>query len=192
MIRAAAAKHLSKVLIPSTEIIIPHLSIQTRFYRGGSDEGSSGNLTNEELLLQEKAQQKYDSIYERHIRLPKIESEETKPEGYENLSQEEAELEMRKKRLIYRSKQRGWLEVDLLLGTWAYENVGSLTKDELDEFENFVNMETIDIYNIVTLRAGVPEEMKIAQKIQDWVKCSPLGKADPEAYKNVKIERNLT
>ena len=26
---------------------------------------------------------------------------------------------VRRKRLVYRSKQRGWLEVDLLLGTWA-------------------------------------------------------------------------
>jgi len=193
MMRLTALKHLSKVLTPSSEITIPLLSRSARFYRGGSDEGSTGSLTKTELLLQEKAQQKYDSIYERHTRLPTIDNNTPAPEGYENLSQEEAELEMRKKRLIYRAKQRGWLEVDLLLGTWASENVEKLsTKEELDEFENFVNMETIDIYNILTLRAGVPEEMKLAQKIQDWVKSSPLGKADPEMYKNVKIERNLT
>jgi len=28
---------------------------------------------------------------------------------------------VRRKRMIYRSKQRGWLEADLLLGTWAVE-----------------------------------------------------------------------
>ena len=48
----------------------------------------------------------------------------------------------RQKRLIYRSKQRGWLEVDLLLGTWASQNVKKLNEQELDQFEAFVNMET--------------------------------------------------
>ena len=69
----------------------------------------------------------------------------------------ELEHEIRQKWLIYRSKQRGWLEVDLLLGTWASENVPNLSSGELDEFEAFVNMYTIDIYNIVTLRTEIPE-----------------------------------
>ena len=30
----------------------------------------------------------------------------------------------------------------------------------MDQFEEFVNMETIDIYNVITLRLDVPEEMK--------------------------------
>lgn len=29
----------------------------------------------------------------------------------------------RRKRMIYRSKQRGWLEADILLGSWAVSNV---------------------------------------------------------------------
>merc|ERR1712085_235701 len=164
----------------------------------GSDEGSSRILTNAELLLQKKSQQKYDSIYERHIRLPTIDNNTPAPEGYEKLSQEEAELEIRKKRLIYRAKQRGWLEVDLLLGTWASENVPGLSLDELNEYEKFVNLETIDIYNVLTLRTDVPEEMKgegeksLVEKIQEWVKGSPLGRASMERYAEVKTKNNLT
>ncbi|EED94187.1 predicted protein, partial [Thalassiosira pseudonana CCMP1335] len=85
---------------------------------------------------------------ERHLRLPTIDGDE------------ERELDVRKKRLVYRSKQRGWLEVDLLLGTWASENVASLSVDELNDFEQFVNLETIDIYNVLTLRVDVPKEMQ--------------------------------
>jgi hypothetical protein len=42
---------------------------------------------------------------------------------------------VRRKRMIYRSKQRGWLEVDILLGKWATEHVPSLTLSELDEYD---------------------------------------------------------
>jgi succinate dehydrogenase assembly factor 2 len=89
------------------------------------------------------------------------------------------------------------LEVDLLLGTWASENVPSLDAAELDEFESFVNAETIDIYNIITLRLDVPDEWKkpngdgIAERIQAWAKSNPLGRADPETYKKVKAEAKL-
>uniref|UniRef100_A0A7S1ZCM3 Uncharacterized protein n=1 Tax=Trieres chinensis TaxID=1514140 RepID=A0A7S1ZCM3_TRICV len=107
------------------------------------------------------------------------------------------ELDVRKKRLVYRSKQRGWLEVDLLLGTWANENVQRLNSDELDQYEAFVNLETIDIYNVITLRTGVPENMKrdggkgVVEQIQEWARNSPLGKANPEVYADVKIKNNL-
>eukprot|EP00957_Ditylum_brightwellii_P078349 5957614-Ditylum_brightwellii.AAC.1 len=134
-----------------------------------------------------------DSIHARHVRLPVLDEI---PEGSldhssgTELNKEAAALQVRKKRLVYRSKQRGWLEVDLLLGTWAAENVPSLDAEGLDQFEDFVNMETIDIYNILTLRADVPIEMKrdepggsVVERIQDWVKKSPLGKAEPEIYK---------
>lgn len=53
---------------------------------------------------------------------------ESYPEEEGNLSS----LEARKKRLIWRSKQRGWLEVDLLLGSWAVDRVAQLRAKELD------------------------------------------------------------
>jgi succinate dehydrogenase assembly factor 2 len=101
--------------------------------------------------------------------------------------------DVRRKRLIYRSKQRGWLEVDLLLGTWASVNVPNLTAAELDEFEAFVNLETIDIYNIITLRIDIPDEVRsgVVERIQRWARDSPLGRADPAAYAKAKADANL-
>jgi Uncharacterized conserved protein len=87
--------------------------------------------------------------------------------------------------------------VDVLLGTWASENVSTLSMDELDEFEKFVNLETIDIYNIITLRTDVPQDMKsddgksVVERIQEWARSSPLGKGDPEKYSVVKKQHNL-
>lgn len=87
--------------------------------------------------------------------------------------------------------------MDVLLGTWASQNVPNLSMDELDEFEKFVNLETIDIYNIITLRTDVPQDMKsddgtsIVERIQEWARSSPLGKGDPEKYSVVKRQHNL-
>ena len=87
------------------------------------------------------------------------------------------------------------MEVDILLGTWASLFCETLSPEELDEFEAFVNMETIDIYNIITLRLDAPDEMKgkhgVVARIQEWARNNPLGKADPEKYRTVKSEHNL-
>ena len=165
-----------------------------------------GEITNDKVVEREQelfniASPKYEKIQERHERLPKLDDipEASLPSNMVNSesSREELELEVRRKRLVYRSKQRGWLEVDLLLGTWASENVPSLNMDELNQFEAFVNLETIDIYNVITLRTEVPEEMKkadgtgVVERIQEWARSSPLGKAEPEKYSAVKRDNNL-
>jgi succinate dehydrogenase flavin-adding protein (antitoxin of CptAB toxin-antitoxin module) len=87
--------------------------------------------------------------------------------------------------------------VNSLVKFRAHENVPSLDGDELDQFEDFVNMETIDIYNVITLRLDVPEHMKrdghgVVEKIQEWARSSPLGKADPKEYETVKTKAKLT
>ncbi|KAL9187699.1 hypothetical protein ACHAXT_006077 [Thalassiosira profunda] len=166
---------------------LPTAALQTRTYLGGAGEMRvSEETAKREQALWDRAQPKYDAIMDKHLRLP-------------SAADEERALDVRRKRLVYRSKQRGWLEVDLLLGTWASENVPTLTVDELDQFERFVNLETIDIYNVLTLRTDVPEEMKgaeggeksLVERIQEWAKESPLGKADRERYVEVKTKNNL-
>ena len=173
-----------------------------RGYRGDSGDAVTSLSPSEEALLR-KGKPIYDAIRERHVR--PVQLKDLSPQNLKDLeinaasstSTDDLELEIRRKRLIYRAKQRGWLEVDVLLGTWANENVPKLNGDELDQFEDFVNMETIDIYNVITLRLDVPEEMKrengqgVVEKIQEWARSSPLGKADPSAYKKAKEAGNL-
>lgn len=154
--------------------------ISRRGYKGDAGDAIDELSPAEEELLT-IAKPKAEAIFARHTALPE---------------EDGSDLATRRKRLIYRAKQRGWLEVDLLLGTWASENVPLLNEQELDEFEVFVNMETIDIYNVITLRLDVPEELKrdgkgVAEKIQDWARSSPLGKADPDTYKAVKTQHKL-
>ena len=60
------------------------------------------------------------------------------------------------------------------------------------------NRDKIDIYNVLTLRTDVPDHMKstngemtLVEKIQNWAKESPLGKASREKYIEVKTKNNL-
>ena len=101
--------------------------------------------------------------------------------------------EVRRKRLIYRSKQRGWLEVDLLMGTWAVENVPTLTVAEMDEYEAILNQETIDILNFVTGKDEAPEEIRgaVLDGLQEWAKSAPLG-TSPGDYAHAKKVNNMT
>jgi succinate dehydrogenase flavin-adding protein (antitoxin of CptAB toxin-antitoxin module) len=156
---------------------LPIFQIVCRGYKGDAGDAVD-RLSCDEAALLKIAQPKAEEIMRIHTALPVD------------------DVITRRKRLIYRAKQRGWLEVDLLLGTWASENVPHLNSDDLDQFEAFVNMETIDIFNVITLRLDVPEELKqnggsVAERIQEWARSSPLGKADPETYKSVKTEHKL-
>jgi succinate dehydrogenase flavin-adding protein (antitoxin of CptAB toxin-antitoxin module) len=178
-----------------------------RWYRGEAGEGVP-TLSSEEEAFLRIAKPRSEKIFARHIQMPSLKdipqssldpslSPIAKDAANKDEQLRQACLDIRRKRLIYRSKQRGWLEVDLLLGTWASENVPSLNADELDQFEAFVNRETIDIYNVITLRLDIPEDLKtptgdgIVERIQDWARNCPLGKADPEMYKSVKAAANL-
>lgn len=178
-------------------------SITTRGYRGDSSDAIP-TLTPVEEALIAKGKPRDDDIRARHVRPIKLSDLKLSAKNLEDLQSDhpdanetELELQIRRKRLIYRAKQRGWLEVDVLLGTWAHENVPSLNADELDQFEAFVNAETIDIYNVITLRLDVPESMKrpggngIVERIQEWARNSPLGRADPSMYRKVKTDSKL-
>ena len=101
--------------------------------------------------------------------------------------------EVRRKRMIYRSKQRGWLEADLLMGSWAQDNVPHLSNDELDEYEKILNVETIDVYNYISGKDELPPHLKdltVMRKLQDYAQIRNM--ASPEGYEKMKIKTNLT
>jgi succinate dehydrogenase assembly factor 2 len=177
-------------------------AFQRRYYRGEAGDAAPNLSLQEERLLRVAAP-KAASIRVQHESLPDLDM--IPPSSLSRTAGSSAVDDLRRKRLLYRSKQRGWLEVDLLLGTWASENLNRLTTAELDEYERFVNLETIDIYNIITLRVPVPPELlrqslssdgdnhntSLAEQIQEWARNSPLGKADPEKYKEMKDKHQL-
>lgn len=99
-----------------------------------------------------------------------------------------ASLVVRRKRLAYRSKQRGWLEVDLLMGSFADAHVGALDAAGLDAYEAILNRETLDLYNMITGKDEAPVELRgaVLDAIKAHVASSPLGRADPKKYELMK------
>lgn len=94
-----------------------------------------------------------------------------------------------RKRLLYRSKQRGWLEVDLLLGSWAEANLRSLGPSELDAYERILNIETVDLFNFLQGMKPLPSHLAadpLMLSIVAYIKQHPIGKASPAAYADVK------
>ena len=124
--------------------------------------------------LEQRASERWNELAAEHRKIP-------------------ADDAVRRKRLIYRSKQRGWLEVDLLLGSWAAENVASLSKEDCDAYEHILNCETIDIFNFITGKDPVPPRLDtpVMKRLQDYCASAPLG-TDPEGYATAKADANLT
>ena len=87
----------------------------------------------------------------------------------------------------------GWLEVDLLLGSWAAENVPKLSEAELSEYEILLEEETIDIFNYVSGKDTLPPHLAnlaMVKRLQDYaVGC---GVHDPSTYASLKFKANLT
>ena len=58
------------------------------------------------------------------------------------------ELETLKKKIIYRANYRGTKEMDILLGNFVDKYIHKLSKEELEDLFDFLNMEDEIIYNI--------------------------------------------
>merc|ERR1712046_462244 len=67
-------------------------------------------------------------------------------------------LDKRRRQLVYRSKQRGWLELDILMGDWSSAHLASMTDKHLDEFERILDLENPDLFKWLTAQKPVPEE----------------------------------
>jgi len=58
-----------------------------------------------------------------------------------------------------RSRQRGYLELDLLLGKWAEENIAHLDQNRLKDLVDLLEEENPDLWNWLTGQAEVPPEL---------------------------------
>ena len=77
----------------------------------------------------------------------------------------------RRKRMLYRCKQRGLLELDLLLGTWADENIMSLDDKQLDQLDDIIKEENPDLHNYILQHEKTPSNIDndIMKQLQYYV-----------------------
>eukprot|EP00746_Dinoflagellata_sp_MGD_P000117 gnl/MRDRNA2_/MRDRNA2_100207_c0_seq1.p1 gnl/MRDRNA2_/MRDRNA2_100207_c0~~gnl/MRDRNA2_/MRDRNA2_100207_c0_seq1.p1 ORF type:complete len:170 (+),score=32.74 gnl/MRDRNA2_/MRDRNA2_100207_c0_seq1:68-511(+) len=81
-----------------------------------------------------------------------------------------AAMDGRRKRLLYRAKSRGWLELDVMMGCFALKHLNGLNDDELDIFEEMLELENPDLFKWLTGQIPLPEELKDNRVMQLMVK----------------------
>ena len=69
------------------------------------------------------------------------------------------DLEIRRKRLLYRSWHRGTKELDLFIGSFADAHLAGLDAGQLDRYEVILDRDENDIYDWLSRRAPVPPEL---------------------------------
>lgn len=62
-------------------------------------------------------------------------------------------------RLLYRSKQRGLLELDLVLGSWVEENIQSLDETHLNALVEVLDLENPDLWKWLSAQEPAPEAL---------------------------------
>ncbi|TPW31922.1 FAD assembly factor SdhE [Pararhizobium mangrovi] len=69
-----------------------------------------------------------------------------------------ADLDVRRRRLLFRAWHRGIREMDLVLGTFADAEIAAMNDAELSEFEELLEVVDADLLSWVTRREPTPAE----------------------------------
>jgi antitoxin CptB len=68
-----------------------------------------------------------------------------------------ADLDPRRRKILFRAWHRGMRETDLIMGRFADAEISGLSEAELDEFERLIEVLDRDLLSWITGEAEVPE-----------------------------------
>ncbi|EYU21765.1 hypothetical protein ABFS82_09G081600 [Erythranthe guttata] len=77
-----------------------------------------------------------------------------------DLSTEESRRRLHN-RLLYRSKQRGYLELDLVLGKWVEDHIQSMDESGIKSLVHVLDLENPDLWNWLTGQEQPPEAVNV-------------------------------
>ncbi|MFG1419643.1 succinate dehydrogenase assembly factor 2 [Xanthobacter sp. V0B-10] len=69
-----------------------------------------------------------------------------------------ADLDPRRRRLLYRAWHRGMREMDLIMGKFADAEIASFSDAELDDFEALIDAQDHDMFSWISETNPVPAE----------------------------------
>ena len=61
-----------------------------------------------------------------------------------------SELDGVKKQILWRARQRGLLELDVIVGSFADKNLKTMTPKETEDFEKILSLESPDLYKLLS------------------------------------------
>ncbi|QFU16487.1 succinate dehydrogenase assembly factor 2 [Microvirga thermotolerans] len=68
-----------------------------------------------------------------------------------------ADLDVRRRRTLFRAWHRGMREMDLIMGRFADAEIGTMSEEDLDEFERLIEVPDRDLLSWITGEAATPE-----------------------------------
>lgn len=71
-----------------------------------------------------------------------------------------ADLDERRRKLKFRAWRRGFREMDLLLGTFADQNLSGMSDDHLSEFERLLSTPDWEVFAWIVGQKPVPDNYK--------------------------------
>ncbi|XP_062107942.1 succinate dehydrogenase assembly factor 2, mitochondrial-like [Humulus lupulus] len=77
-----------------------------------------------------------------------------------DLSNEESKKHLYN-RLVYRSKQMGFLELDLVLGKWVEEHINSMDENGIKALVHVLDLENPDLWKWITGQEQTPKALQI-------------------------------
>lgn len=72
---------------------------------------------------------------------------------------------------MYRAKQRGLLELDLLIGIFAERHVPSMSSERLAETQRLLDEENVDLFKWLTQQSEAPQHVQqnsVFQVLPHW------------------------
>jgi antitoxin CptB len=71
-----------------------------------------------------------------------------------------AEITGVKKEMLWRARQRGLLELDVIVGSFADKHLPTLSDKETEDFGVVLSLESPDLYKLLSGQVLIPEELK--------------------------------
>ncbi len=73
-----------------------------------------------------------------------------------------ADLDPRRRRILFRAWHRGIREMDLIMGRYADAEIGTMSEADLDEFERLIEVPDRDLFRWITGEDAAPSNYDTA------------------------------
>lgn len=93
-----------------------------------------------------------------------------------------SELEGQRKRMLYHSKMRGWLELDLIMGTFGERYLPTLSEKDLEDYAKVLDEENPDLFKWISGQVGAPDHLKELPVVQLLLKH--VNENHPSTFQN--------
>ena len=93
-----------------------------------------------------------------------------------------SDLEEKRRRMLYHSKQRGWLELDLILGTFADQNLAKLSEVDVMDYALILEEENPDMFKWMSGQTPIPDHLRDLPVMKTLLKH--INENHPSTFQN--------